>query len=108
MGAQGQVLAEKPVSFVAPRVDPATQLVLVKAIFESLPTLRPDQAVRARVVWSRRDGLAVARRVPLTLGRLGEGEVEVTSGLCAGVQLVVSGVQQLTDGAAVDPRPPAP
>jgi RND family efflux transporter MFP subunit len=133
LGSQGQVLAEQPVSFVAPRVDPATQLVLVKAVFESLPALRPDQAVRARVVWSRRDGLAipttavlrqagqafafvverkdglpVARRVPLGLGRLGEGEVEVTSGLDAGVQVVVSGIQQLTDGAAVDPRPPAP
>jgi len=133
LGADGSVLAEQPVSFVAPRVDPATQLVLVKAVFESLPSLRPDQVVRARLLWSRREGLAipttailrqagqafafvverkdglpVARRVPLTLGRWGEGEVAVLQGLDAGVQLVVSGIQQLTDGAAVAPVPAPP
>jgi RND family efflux transporter MFP subunit len=133
LGPEGRVLAEQPVTFVSARVDPATQLVLVKAVFESLPTLRPDQAVRARVLWSRReglaipttavlrqagqafafvverkDGVAVARRVPLRLGRLGEGEVVVTEGLDAGAVLVVTGVQQLSDGAAVEAKPPPP
>jgi RND family efflux transporter MFP subunit len=131
LSAQGEVLAEEPLSFVADRVDPATQLVLIKAVFTGLPGLRPEQTVPAQVLWSRRQGLAVpttavlrqagqpfvfvverqdgrpvARRVPLTLGRLGQGEVVVSAGLDAGAVLVVSGVQQLTDGAAVELKPP--
>lgn len=133
VGSDGAVLGEQPITFVAPRVDPATQLVLIKAVFGDLANVRADQTVRATVVWRRHEGLvipsaavlrqagqpfvfvvekkdslSVARRVPLTLGTLKDGVVEVTEGLNAGQTLVVSGIQMLGDGSAVEPKAPPP
>src|SRR5262249_9196149 len=37
LDADGKVLATNPISFVAPRVDPATQTVLAKSLLRELP-----------------------------------------------------------------------
>ncbi|MCU0551619.1 MAG: efflux RND transporter periplasmic adaptor subunit [Leptolyngbya sp. Prado105] len=56
------------VSFVAPNVDPATQSVQVKAVFENVRNLRASQFVRARIVWSKRSGVLVPTSAISRLG----------------------------------------
>ncbi len=129
LGPDDQVLGESPVVFISPRADPATQLLLIKGAFEAMPSVRADQVVRARVVWSTKEGLAVptasivrqagqafvyvveqadggsvllARRAPVGLGSLHGNEYTVTSGLRAGERLVVAGLQQIGDGTPVE------
>jgi len=127
--AAGVLLGESPVVFVSPRTDPVTQLMMIKGAFEALPSLRPDQMVRARVVWRSSEGLAVpsvavvrqsgqafayvleraagggaltARRSPVTRGALQGNEYVVIKGLTSGQQVVVAGVQTIGDGSAVE------
>ncbi|WP_158501814.1 efflux RND transporter periplasmic adaptor subunit [Vitiosangium sp. GDMCC 1.1324] len=124
IGLDGKTLAESPVVFISPRTDPSTQLVLIKAAFNSLQGLRADQMVRARVVFSTAPGLAiptravtrqagqtfafvvdpknnVARRLAVNLGSLQGNTYVVKAGLDGGQTVVVSGLQMLTDGATV-------
>ncbi len=122
----GQPIGESPVTFVSPRADPQSQLVLIKGAFASNGALRSDQMARARVVWSQAPGLSVpasavmreagqpfvyvvdegkgatvARRVPVTLGALQGGEYVVLRGVESGQRVIVSGVQMVHDGSAV-------
>jgi RND family efflux transporter MFP subunit len=63
LDADGKVLATNPVTFVAPRVDDATQTVLIKSLLRQVPpSVRTQQFVRSRIVWRTTDGLTV----PLT------------------------------------------
>ncbi|MDY7225066.1 efflux RND transporter periplasmic adaptor subunit [Hyalangium rubrum] len=130
LDSQGQVLITSPVFFVAPQADPRTQLVEVKAAFRNTVGLRPNELVRARVVYSARNALQlpalavvrqsgqpfafvvqakgeqkVVERRPITLGPLGEQAYVVESGLREGDQVAVSSLQALRDGAAVKPKP---
>lgn len=132
MDDAGKVIATNRISFISPNVD-ETQTVLAKApLVEGRGQFRADQFVRARVVWSDAPGLTVpvtavlrinaqyfafvaekdaqglvAKQKPVTLGEIvGNGYV-VKSGLAAGEQLIVSGLQKIRDGAPVMPAPPA-
>ncbi len=129
VNAAGEVLGESPVVFVSPRADPVTQLMLIKGAYEAMPSLRPEQMVRARVVWSSAEGLTVptvavvrqsgqafvylvepadggaslnARRSPVTLGALQGNAYVVTNGVSAGQRVVVSGMQVIGDGSPVE------
>ena len=124
----GKVVATNPVTFVAPRVDDATQTVLVKSALQLMPpSVRVQQFVRARIVWRTVHGLTVpvtavtrisgqyfcfvaepgpqgglvARQKPLQVGELIGNDYTVTSGVKAGDRLIVSGIQKLGDGAPV-------
>src|SRR5262249_46636684 len=56
----GQPMDSEQVTFVAPTVDDKTQTVLAKAtLTDRAHAWRPDQLVRARVVWSTQPGLTV-------------------------------------------------
>ncbi|MEB3337764.1 MAG: efflux RND transporter periplasmic adaptor subunit [Leptolyngbyaceae bacterium] len=57
----GKTLQTGKVFFISPNVDPQTQSVLVKAVFDnSSGKLRTSQFVRARLIWKQEpDGLAV-------------------------------------------------
>lgn len=123
LAQDGRALAQGPVTFVSPRTDPGTQLVLVKAQFEAIPGLRADQIVRGRVIFGAALGLllptravtrqagqtfafvvdaqAIAHRIPVTLGALQGNAYAVTAGLEAGQKVVVSGLQMVADGASV-------
>ena len=58
--AAGKVMAPSEVTFVSPRADAATQMVLIKSAIENKSgRLRSGQFVRARVIWSERQGPAV-------------------------------------------------
>jgi RND family efflux transporter MFP subunit len=123
----GAVLATSAVSFVSPQVDDATQTVLVKAVVGNA-SLRPEQFVRARLVWSTREGpvvpvLAVSRvsgqffafvaqqekgglvahQRPLKIGDIQGNDYVVLDGLKKGDRVIVSGTQFLRDGAPVSP-----
>jgi RND family efflux transporter MFP subunit len=125
----GELLAEIPVSFVSPRVDEATQTVLVKAKVDEAEGLRPSQFIRARLVWGTHEGpvvpvlavsrisgqhfafvaeedkgALVARQRQLRLGEIVGGEYVVLDGIEPGDRVIVSGTQFLVDGAPVSPE----
>ncbi|MBD2097404.1 efflux RND transporter periplasmic adaptor subunit [Trichocoleus sp. FACHB-591] len=55
---QDRVLQTGKVSFISPSVDPSTQSVQVKALFDNANNqLRTSQFVRARVIWQSRSGV---------------------------------------------------
>lgn len=129
LDGEGKVVASNPVTFIAPRVDEATQTVLVKSAIrqDDLPSLRLHQFVRARIVWSASPGITVpvtavsrisgqyfcfvaepgqqgglvARQKPIGVGELIGNDYVVRSGLEAGDRLIVSGIQKLGDGAPI-------
>ena len=130
----GEVLAPSEVSFVSPRADPATQMVLVKARVDNRAgRLRTAQFVRARIVWRQHDGpvvpvLSVQRRAgqafvwvvsgadgaltaalrAVQIGPIEGQSYPVTHGLQVGDRIVAAGVQKLRPGARVAPLPAPP
>jgi RND family efflux transporter MFP subunit len=130
LDAEGNVAATNPITFVAPRVDDATQTVLAKVALKDVPpAVRVQQFVRARIIWRTAPGLTipvvsvlrigaqyfcfvvepagqgfVARQRPVQLGEIQGNDYVVTGGLKAGDRIIVSGVQKLGDGAPVKPE----
>jgi RND family efflux transporter MFP subunit len=129
----GKVIATAPVSFVAPSVDPQTQSVLAKAVLGDAGIFRPEQIVRARIVWTEapaltapvvalnringqffayvaeagEGGKTVAHQRAVEPGPIVGNDYVVKSGLKAGDKLIVSGVQKIRDGAPVSIGAPA-
>ena len=123
----GKVTATNPVTFVAPRVDSATQTVLIKsALREMPPAVRVQQFVRARVVWESKPGVTlpvtavsrvsgqyfcfvaepgpggmVARQRPVQVGEVVGNDYVITGGVKPGDKVVVSGIQKIGDGAPI-------
>jgi len=127
LDADGKPTVSNPITFVAPRVDDATQTVLVKsALRDAPPALRVQQFVRARIVWRSIPGLTVpvtavnrvsgqyfcfvaepagnglvARQRPVQVGDLIGNDYVVKGGLKAGDKVVASGIQKIGDGAPI-------
>jgi RND family efflux transporter MFP subunit len=127
---EGEVLSTNPISFVSPRVDDATQTVLVKSVLREAPrSLRVQQFARARIIWSMAPGLTVpltavtrisgrhfcfvaeqgqnglvARLKPIEVGELLGNDYIVRAGLKAGDRIIINGIQKLADGAPVKPE----
>jgi RND family efflux transporter MFP subunit len=127
LGAQGEPVATEKINFVAPSVDDQTQTVLAKApVTDRAHTWRPDQIVRAQVVWKSEPGLTVpvvsvmrvsgqsfvyvaettaqgtiARQKAVTLGPVVGNDYAVLGGLSAGEKVIVSGIQKIGDGMPV-------
>jgi RND family efflux transporter MFP subunit len=123
----GKVLLHTNVYFISAQVESGTQSVLVKApADQAADVLRNLQLVRARIVWSTHSGVTVpvvavtrvsgqffafvasqengklvARQRPLELGEIIGNDYAVQSGLKPGEQVVVSGGQNLADGAPI-------
>jgi RND family efflux transporter MFP subunit len=123
----GTVLAENPITFIAPRADDATQSVLVKAQLRNHPPpLRVLQYARARIVWSNDPAQTVpvvavnrlggqyfvfvaetakkgrvARQKPIAVGEIIGDDYVVRSGLKPGELVIVSNLQKIGDGAPV-------
>lgn len=107
--------------FIAPKVDPSTQTILVKATIENDDKkFDDDQIVKVSVVWETTQGITIptpsivsfsgqkyvyivdeekgqkiAKQVPVQFGHLLGQKVEVTEGLKEGDILITSGVQKL-------------
>lgn len=116
------------ITFVSPRVDPQTQLLLVKAVVpNSGARFRNEEEVHARVYWKQlqaptipvtavtmlgsqafayivesQGGKDVARQRPIQLGQLIGNDYVVLSGINSGDKVVVSGTQMLADGMPVN------
>jgi RND family efflux transporter MFP subunit len=123
----GKVIATNPMTFVAPRVDPATQTVLAKSrLHEAPPSVRVQQFVRTRIIWRSVPGLLIpitavtringqyfgfvaepsgqgliAHQRPVEVGEVQGNNYVVKGGLKAGDQLIVSGIQKIADGVPV-------
>ena len=118
------------ISFVSPRVDPASQLLLVKAWVPNADhRFRNDQVVHARVVFrqmerpvvpvvavSRMGGQifafvaegqgaqAVAKQRPIKVGDVVGNNYVVLDGIKPGDRIITTGVQILVDGMPVAPQ----
>lgn len=127
LDADDKVIATNPLTFVAPRVDPATQTVLAKSQLREVPSsVRVQQFVRTRIIWRSVPGLLVpitavtringqffcfvaqpsgqglvAHQVPLQVGDVQGNDYVVKGGLKPGDQLIASGIQKIADGAPV-------
>jgi RND family efflux transporter MFP subunit len=127
LDSEGKFVVTNPITFVAPRVDDATQTVLVKsALREIPPSLRLQQFVRARIVWRSTPGLTVpvtavsrisgqyfcfvaeqgpnglvAHQRPIQVGELVGNDYVITGGLKPGDKVITAGIQKIGDGAPV-------
>lgn len=127
LDSEGKIVATNSITFVAPRVDDATQTVLVKSALQEIPpALRLQQFIRARIVWRQVPGLTlpvtavtrisgqyfcfvaeqgqnglVARQRPIQVGELIGNDYVVASGLKAGDRVITAGIQKIGDGAPV-------
>jgi len=127
LDSTGNVILTTHVYFISPQVDTSTQSVLAKApVDQAADRLRSLQLVRARITWSResgitipvvavsrvsgqffafvaeqKDGKEMARQVPLTLGEISGNDYRVISGLQDSDEVIVSGGQNLADGAPI-------
>src|SRR5690606_26329935 len=88
----------KPGMFIEARLATATRANAVVVPEDAIQPLRT-----ANVVWAVVDGKA-SRRV-VELGTRTAGFVEVRSGVEAGEQVVVGGLERMQEGAPVAPRP---
>jgi RND family efflux transporter MFP subunit len=128
LDAEGKIVATNSITFVAPRVDDATQTVLVKSLLREIPpALRVQQFIRARIIWRTTPGISipitavsrvsgqyfcfvaedaangglVARQRPVQVGELLGNDYVVRSGLKPGERIIVAGVQKVGDGAPI-------
>jgi multidrug efflux pump subunit AcrA (membrane-fusion protein) len=123
-----KVIGVSRIFFIAPNVAADSQTVLVKSSFSNEHNqLRADQQLQARLIWQKTLGLLIpteavshqsgqdfvflentkqgkstAQQVPVRLGAIEGGQYQVLEGLKAGQKLVVSGVQNLSDGAPIN------
>jgi RND family efflux transporter MFP subunit len=130
LNAQNEVVGTSRVFFIAPNVANGTQSVLVKARLDNTNgKLRADQFKRARIIWKKREGLKVptiaisriagenfvfvaekgktglvARQRPVKLGDIEGNNYQVLEGLKPNDLIAVTGLLQLSDGAAIVPQ----
>src|SRR4029077_8893441 len=117
---------------ISPRVDDATQSVLVKSTVPNRGgALRASQYVRARIVWNTTNGIAipvtavlrvsgqffafvaedaggklVAKQRAIKVGPITGDSYPVRDGLKPGERIVTPGTMRLADGAPIQPAPP--
>ena len=123
----GQSPVTTNITFVSPRVDPQSQLLLVKAaVPNGNGRFKNDEEVHARVYFKQfnaptipitavtrlgsqafafvvnaENGKDVAHQRPIQLGQVVGNDYVVTDGIKAGDRVVVSGTQLLADGVPV-------
>ncbi len=131
LNGEGKRIGLGKIFFISPEVSNDNQSVLVKTKIENEnKAFRSGQYVTARVIWSKQSGLTVptnavsrvsgqdfifvaekgpgnklvAKQKPVMLGDIIGSTFKVISGVSAGDTIVTSGVQNLTDGAAISPQ----
>lgn len=136
MDSSGTPLDEGKVTFVSPRIDTATQSVLVKVELAGKGgddnRLKAQQFLRTRIIWSSEPGIHIpltsvtrlngqtfayrikdvppslsAEQVPVKLGDMQGNDVIVKDGLKPGDRIVAAGIQKIRNGSKVAPAPTA-
>ncbi|WP_162182989.1 efflux RND transporter periplasmic adaptor subunit [Neosynechococcus sphagnicola] len=122
------------INFIAPRVDAANQVILVKARFPNNGhRLKDGQFVEAWVIWSQRPGILIptnavkrladqafvyvaqagttpgksqqiVRQRPVRLGTIQAGKYQVLEGLSPGDRIAVSNILKLKEGTPIQPQ----
>lgn len=121
------VVGSSEISFISPSVNTNTQTILVKAILHNTKgVLKADQSVKVRVIYSKAPGILVptgavshlggqdfvfvinkkgsrsfVKQQSVKIGELQRDKYVVLSGLNAGDEIVLQGIQKLMDGAPV-------
>lgn len=138
LDAQDKPLSKGNIAFISPNINSETQSVLVKANFNNGNNqLRANQFVRTRIIWSARSGILVpttaisrlggqdfvfvaeekstdgksqlvANQKPVKLGKINGNQQEILEGLTPKDKIVVAGILQLQNGAAIAPLPQTP
>jgi RND family efflux transporter MFP subunit len=129
LDSENKKIGISTVFFIAPSVATDSQTILVKSRFgNEKDQLRADQQVRARVIWETKQGVLipteavshqsgqdfvflegskggkpVAQQLPVQLGAIEGSEYQVLQGLKPGQKIIVSGIQNLSDGAPINP-----
>lgn len=129
LSSYDQILAKSKISYIAPKVDPMTQTILVKAkVVNGKSNVSVDQHLKARLIWGEkravlvpipavfrvdgqpfiyradtsRDGKGmIAHMQAVTLGPIINQDVVVVSGLKSGQILITGGIQKLQEGVPV-------
>ena len=131
VGEGGNTIAEGKVFFVSQEVNNADQSILAKAVFENAGNkLRTGQLINVQMVWQRTrvllvptsavthfsgknfvfvaqtvgSGALVAAQRNIEVGEIEGDDYRVKSGVKDGDRIVLSGVQNLVDGAALSPQ----
>ncbi|WP_353931491.1 efflux RND transporter periplasmic adaptor subunit [Okeanomitos corallinicola TIOX110] len=135
INAQGKTLTTSRVFFISPNINNNSQSILIKALYNnSNGELRADQQIRARVIWSEREGVLIptsavsqiagenfiflaqtatspegnsqliAKQKRVQLGDIKENNYQVKEGLKGDEKIVVSGIQNLRDGVPIIPE----
>ncbi|MDH6063389.1 efflux RND transporter periplasmic adaptor subunit [Umezakia ovalisporum] len=135
LNPQGEVLSTSKISLITSDPKSEEPEILIKAIFNnSAGELRPDQLVRARVIWNQRSGVLIptkavshqggetfvyvikaqessqgvsqliARQRRLKLGNIKDDYYQVLAGLQPDEKIVTSGLLNLKDGVAIVPE----
>ena len=122
---QGAVAVRTQLTFISPQADASTQSVLAKAAIPA-GKMRPSQFLRVRIIWNSHSGMLIpvtavtrvgaqyfaylvegsgpsvkAQQRALRLGPIVKDNYVVLEGLKPGDKLIVSGTQNLTDGAKI-------
>lgn len=126
----GNAVMRSAVAFISPRVDPTSQLVLIKALVSNKDhTFRNEQVVHAHVIWRELErptipvtavsrisgqtfayvaesngGQTVAKQRTVKLGEIMGNDYVVLDGIKPGDKLITTGVQLLADGVPVKPQ----
>lgn len=114
------------IAYIAPLVTESTQSILTKVAFPSNSSLRDNEYVRVRVIWSEKPGLLVpttaitrlggqkfvfvatpkdgnlvAQKVPIEVGDIQGQSYQIISGLQEGDQIAVTRILDLKDGTTI-------
>src|SRR3954469_16593974 len=126
---QGKPIVRTTATFISPRVDPESQLLLLKAaVPNNEGRFRNEQVTHARVIFNEQErptipvtaiarlagqsfayvavdegGKTLARQRAVKLGEVVGNDYVVLDGIKAGEKVIVSGVQMLADGVPVAP-----
>lgn len=129
VGGSGLPSIRVAVSFISPRIDTQSQLLLIKAAVPKRQEFRNQQLVHARVIWaeperplvpvtavSRQSGQMfvfvaegagpqpVARQRAIRTGGMEGNSYVVLEGIKPGEKIITTGVQLLVDGMPVSPE----
>jgi RND family efflux transporter MFP subunit len=133
LNIQGNTIGTSRVFFVAPNPSNNTQSALIKALYNnSKNELKPDQFVRARVIWNQRQGALVpatavsrvggetfvyiaepssntssryiAKQKRVKLGNVTGNNYQVLEGLQPNQKIITSGLLNIRDGDPVLPQ----
>ncbi len=135
LNPQGEILSSSKISVIAPDTNNEKPSILVKALFNnSEGQLKPEQLVRARVIFNQRSGVLVptkavsrlggetfvyviktekspqgisqliARQKQVKLGNIRDNHYQVLAGLQPEDQIITSGLLNVKDGVPIVPE----